>query len=213
MQQYRKYPRTSHLPYSLGFTSDDKVLKSDAQFHGKKVIITEKMDGENTTMYCDHIHARSIDSKHHESRDWVKRFHSSFAHNIPQGMRVCGENLFAQHSIKYTNLESYFYGFSVWDGDFCLSWDDTQEWFSLLGIQSVPIIYSGYYDSCGEVYGRVMERLNLEEQEGFVMRLEDSFTYDDFGKSVAKFVREKHVTTDTHWRFAKVTPNRLKGSY
>ena len=37
-----KYPRTYHLPFSPGFTSDDKVLKDDSQFYGKRVVVTEK---------------------------------------------------------------------------------------------------------------------------------------------------------------------------
>jgi hypothetical protein len=45
MSNYTKYPRTFHLPYSFGRTSDDKVLKTDDQFIGKHVVITEKMDG------------------------------------------------------------------------------------------------------------------------------------------------------------------------
>ena len=36
---------------------------------GKQVIVTEKMDGENTSMYRHRIHARSIDSLPHPSRD------------------------------------------------------------------------------------------------------------------------------------------------
>ena len=46
-----KYPRTYHLPYSKGYTSDDKVLTSDNQFQTMDVVVTEKMDGENTTIY------------------------------------------------------------------------------------------------------------------------------------------------------------------
>lgn len=45
---YIKYPRTFHLPWSLGATSDDKVLKNVDHFEGTCVVITEKMDGENS---------------------------------------------------------------------------------------------------------------------------------------------------------------------
>lgn len=71
MEQYFKYPRTLHLPWSLGSTSDDKFMSNVEHFNGKRIIITEKMDGENTNMYSDKIHARSIDSNHHDSRNWV----------------------------------------------------------------------------------------------------------------------------------------------
>lgn len=64
----RKYPRTLHLPQSLSVTSDDKVHKSLDQFDVKEVVITEKLDGENTTIYCEGTHARSIDGRYHSSR-------------------------------------------------------------------------------------------------------------------------------------------------
>lgn len=42
-----KYGRTFHLPFSLGRTFDDKVLKSVAHFEGEEVVVTTKKDGEN----------------------------------------------------------------------------------------------------------------------------------------------------------------------
>ena len=204
-----KYARTFHLPYSFGRTSDDKVLKNDDHFIGKRVIITEKMDGENTTMYPDYIHARSIDGRTHPSRDWVKKFHASIAHDIPAGMRICGENVFAVHSIAYHDLKSYFYGFSMWEDHRCLQWDETLEYFDLIGITPVNVLFDGIYE--GEHTGKaIIDTLDLEKQEGFVIRLADEFMYDDFGKSVAKFVRASHVQTDTHWMQAAIIPNGLK---
>lgn len=46
MKQY-KYPRTPHLPWSPGATSDDKYISSFESFRGKQIVVTEKMDGEN----------------------------------------------------------------------------------------------------------------------------------------------------------------------
>lgn len=43
----RKYPRTPHLPWSPGATSDDKYIQDLNSFKGRKIVITEKMDGEN----------------------------------------------------------------------------------------------------------------------------------------------------------------------
>ena len=41
-----KYPRTYHLPWSPGTTSDDKKLSGDwfDMYKGKEIIITEKLD-------------------------------------------------------------------------------------------------------------------------------------------------------------------------
>lgn len=72
---YVKYPRTYHLPWSAGVNDDDRTLKDTFNFHGKRVIVTEKMDGENTTVYHDgYIHARSIDGRNHNSRNWIKNY-------------------------------------------------------------------------------------------------------------------------------------------
>ena len=83
MNAYFKYPRTFHFAWSEGLSDDDKMLPSSTIFSGKKVVVTEKLDGENTTLYSDHIHARSIDSKHHPSRNWVKVLHGNIKHEIP----------------------------------------------------------------------------------------------------------------------------------
>ena len=104
-----KYPRTFHLPNSPGRSSDDKVHADLSVFQGKNLMATIKMDGENTTMTRDTVHARSLDSNDHESQHWVKSLWSQIRFNIPEGWRVCGENLFAKHSIAYKNLGSYFH--------------------------------------------------------------------------------------------------------
>lgn len=204
-----KYPRTHHMPFSPGATNDDKILKTLDQFIGKDVVITEKLDGENTTLYCDGFHARSIDSRHHPARDWLARFHSQFAYDIPDGYRICGENLYAKHSIAYNNLPSYFMGFSVWlPNNTAMSWKDTLEFFSLLGIEPVPTLYQGTYSE--KSLRDIVSGLDLNTQEGVVMRVADSFHYDDFGQSVAKWVRPRHVQTDDHWMHRSIVVNGLK---
>jgi len=199
-----KYPRTFHFPWSEGLTVDDKVIESLASFEGQQVVATEKMDGENSTLYHGYLHARSVDGRHHPSRDWVKQFHASIQHEIPQGYRICGENLYARHSIPYTNLTTYFYGFSMWDQyNRCLSWSETLEWFELLGVTPVPVLYSGPFDV------EAIKGLWKGEGEGYVVRLASGFGYSEFRRSVAKFVRKEHVQTDAHWMSGPIVPNRL----
>lgn len=198
---YVKYERTFHLPHSPGKQSDDKALKDLSQFNGKRVVITGKMDGENTTCYSDgHIHARSIDSRGGEDRAWVKKFLTeNVCYNLPEGWRVCGENMWAEHSIHYNALPSYFLGFSIWnERNECLSWGETLEWFELLGITPVPVLAQGHFYE--EMLDEVEANLQWETDEGYVIRLYDGFKYGDFRKSVAKYVRHGHVQTTKHWR-------------
>lgn len=204
-----KYPRTNHLPWSPGLTDDDRVLKDLSCFEGKRVIITKKMDGENTTMYSDGIHARSLDSKGGVDRAYVKKMWANIAHDIPVDWRICGENLWAQHSIAYDNLESYFLAFSVWnEKGVCLAWDESLEYFDLLGLKHVPVLYDGIFSE--KECRKVEKDLSWEKDEGYVVRLAESYTYGQFRQSIAKYVRAGHVQTTKHWRAGRqFIPNGL----
>lgn len=206
MQTRYKYNRTKHLPWSPGATSDDKILKDTSCFNGKTVIITEKMDGENSTLYSDYYHARSLDGRDHPSRSWIKQFHASIKNDIPEGWRICGENLYAKHSIGYDKLKSYFYCFSIWDDtNYCLSWKDTVEFCQLLGIEHVKVFKTLKWDEL-TVKNFLIDS---EKEEGYVVRNVGGFLYEDFGSNVAKWVRPNHVTTSTHWLHSEVIPNKL----
>jgi len=225
-----KYPRTYHLPFSLGATSDDKILKSTEHLEGKQVVITEKLDGENTTLYNDYYHARSIDSKDHPSRHYVKQLHSQIKREIPDGWRIVGENLFAQHSIAYDELPDYFMVFAIFnDKNECLSWSETKEYCELLGLHTVPELYVGKWDEqlIRKLWNGIGAFPTFEtdkqnpvfpcdffpcQAEGFVVRLAGEFSVHDFSHSVAKMVRPNHVKTDSHWMEKTVIQNLLKES-
>ncbi|MFC9294939.1 RNA ligase family protein [Streptomyces sp. NPDC057011] len=200
------YPRTPHLPWSPGVGADDvRAAAGLAGLAGREAVVTEKLDGENTTLYADGLHARSLDSGHHPSRAWVKGLQGRIGAGIPAGLRVCGENLYARHSLPYEDLDSWFYGFSVWDGDRCLDWDRTVTFLRGLGVPTPRVLWRGVFDE------RALRRLRLDttRQEGYVVRTVDGFARADFGRCVAKWVRGGHVQTDTHWMFAQVVPNGL----
>ena len=200
MTRYTKYPRTYHLPWSPGVTEDDRVMQDLSCFEGKRVIVTEKMDGENFSGYRDYCHARSIDGRSHYTRDWAKSFWTQRAHELPEDWRVCAENLYAVHSIRYGNLPSYLIGFSIWnEQNECLSWDDTIDWFELLDIPSVPVIYDGIWN---EKLIRSI-KFNPDACEGYVVRLAEPFNYGQFKRSVAKYVRANHVQSQKHWFYGK----------
>ncbi len=201
-----KYPRTRHLPWSPGAGPDDQFTEGIEPFIGQRVIVSEKMDGENTTLYADHVHARSIDSQHHPSRNWVKALHGRIAFQIPSGWRLCGENLYAVHSIAYEQLPSYFMLFSIWDeNNRCLDWETTLEWAARLELRTVPVLYDGAFD---QDWFDTFD-CNPKTSEGYVVRLADGFSFDAFGRSVAKWVRAGHVQTDEHWMHHEVVPNGL----
>lgn len=137
--------------------------------------------------------------------------------NLPEGWRVCGENLWAEHSIHYYDLPSYFMGFSIWnEQSICLSWDETLEYFQLLGITSVPVLYDGMYEDL--VHGnsgklaeirRIERDLDPKRDEGYVIRVASEFSYGQFKSSIAKYVRAGHVQSVSHWRHKRIIPNDL----
>lgn len=208
MSQYRKYPSTPHLPWSPSVQDDDTYLLDTDNFIGKEVVVTEKLDGENTSLYPDYIHARSITPRPHASRDWVKGLHGQIKHLIPQGWRLCGENLYALHSIYYGGLESYFYLFSIWDeNNRALSWDETKEWAELLGLPTPREFYRGIWNE------KTVRAINVDlaKCEGYVVRTIKGFAYADFPSHIAKWVRQDHIQTDEHWMNKAIVPNGLKG--
>jgi len=212
-----KYPRTFHLPWSPGMNRDDRMMSDVKIFEGQQVMIAEKLDGENCTWYNDYLHARSINSDNHPSRNWVKNEWAQKGYNIPIGWRVCGENMFAKHAIHYTKekgnaLSTYFYMFSIWDDkNVCLSWDETEEWAELLELTLAPVFYKGIWDM------NVIEELNKKMEsnpgtiEGYVVRLSREYHYSEFRRVCGKYVRKNHVqNSHGHWASQKIIKNELK---
>ena len=210
-QKYRKHPKTFHFSWSENLQNDDRMLQSLDGFQGKEVVATVKLDGETSSIYTNgHFHARSLDSVDHESRSFVKRLLKNIAYEIPEGWRVCGENMFAKHSIKYENLESYFYVHSIWnDKNECVSWDEMVEWCKLLGLIHVPVLYRGIWDET-IIKSLFSYIYSGDPMEGYVVRVSEKFPYSAYHTFVGKFVRKDHVQSDEHWLSQKIVPNQLR---
>jgi len=204
-----KYPRTSHLPWSLGVADDDLVIDDVKVFSNHEVVITEKMDGENTTLTSKKTYARSPDSRDHPSRHWVKSLWAQIRHDIPPNMRICGENVYAQHTITYDALPSFFLVFGIiLDGQF-LSWHDTVEWCQLFNLHLVPVLYVGPWSQEIAMHCQTGISRYGGLQEGYVVRKSHAFPVGEFDMNIAKFVRKDHVQTSEHWMHEIVVPNKL----
>ena len=205
-----KYPRTYHLPWSPSVSSDDRVMESLAGFEGQEVVVTEKMDGEQTSMYRDGFHARSLDTPSHPSRDWLWGVYRRIGHEIPEGWRICFENLYAVHSIRYRNLPAHLLVYGIWtDRNFCLSWDDMSDWAQLLGLKTVPLLRRERWDETRMRAFRPYSP-NGDECEGYVVRVSCEFHFKEFRDVVGKFVRADHVHTHGHWMRQAVELNGLR---
>lgn len=205
-----KYPRTPHLPWSNP-TDDDRVIESLSGFEGEEIIVTPKLDGENTTMTSSRFYARSLEEATGVLRERVKGVWHSVAHEIPEGWRICGENMQWKHSIHYRHLSSWFYVFGIWDSlNYSLSWDNTLEWCDIFGLTPVPRLYRGPWDE-NIVKSLPQPEYNGDLMEGIVVRVARSFRQEEFDSVVAKWVRPNHVSSDRHWRYAPLTENVLEG--
>lgn len=191
----------------MSSTADDKILTPGEvkEYFApmRDAVASTKMDGECTTIGREedgvYSHARSIDSKGHWSRNHIKQLAAMIGNDIPLGWRICGENMAAVHSIKYDQLESFFYVFSVWDeNNVCLQYDKMVEFCGALGLSVVPVLARGPW-SVLEAGFKNHFGLDFTKDEGYVVSNAAGFRYEDAQKNVAKVVRANHVQTDEHW--------------
>lgn len=205
-----KYPRTYHLPFSPGTTSDDRILDDGwfENYKNREIVITEKLDGEGIHMTKYDCYARSDGAP--TRSPWAKNIweydglFSKVNPYISEDETIYGENLYGEHSIVYNNLPSYFHLFAVNNGIYWYGWDEVKDFAKIIGVQHVPELWRGVvseeeefkklvenYTSIHSVYG--------DTREGVVVRLTDSFPIDEFPNCVCKWVRPHHVQTDEHW--------------
>jgi len=205
-----KYPRTYHLPFSPGATKDDKKLQGDwfDFYRDKKIVFTEKLDGENTCLCQSGVFARSHSA---ETRSpwsinlWGQDgLYWRIKNSIGDNEEIFGENLYGEHSITYDKLLNYFHIFAANDGERWYSWDEIVEMAFILDVPHVPELYTCEAESdkqIEEIIADLMKQPSTygKEKEGIVMRITDSFAIDYFPHYVCKYVRPNHVQTDEHW--------------
>lgn len=198
-----KYPRTYHFPFSEGAVNDDRIQEEWAELLTKEIVITEKLDGENTCLKANGIYARSHGAVN--QNPWAKPIWEIWE-RMGQSLgdlHIFGENLYAIHSITYERLEGYFYIFAVRDNGQWLSWDEVEWYAQLLDLPTVPVLERGYFSNT-QLSNLIAEQQARGsffggESEGVVCRNSAAFPESDFSTNVLKYVRKNHVQTDEHW--------------
>jgi hypothetical protein len=213
-----KYPRTSHLFFSPGSTNDDRIADSAESLIGIDIVITEKLDGENTGMTKGGVYARSHGA--YTTSNWsreVRQIQQRISSDLSEDVFLFGENMEGIHSIEYSNLESYFYIFGVRDNNIWISWDEVEEYAYLLDLPTVPVLFKGIVNSEKELQKLTESLVNQNSKlggliEGVVVRNAEMFHNDDFSSNVMKWVRSGHVQTSDHWtrnwKKAKINSNK-----
>ena len=143
MNESRKYCRSLHAQISLGTTSDDRFMPNgyiQAFANMDKLILTEKLDGQNNCFNKHGVFARSHTAPTTHPWDKPMRERWELIKNDLGDLEIFGENMYGVHSIAYKNLESYFYVFGVRDGDMWLSWEEVKFYAAMLDFPTVPEI-------------------------------------------------------------------------
>ena len=199
----RKYGRTYHLPFSEGVTSDDKVLKDWEDILNGPIVITEKLDGENSCLKSTGCYARSHGSP--TRNPWARNMWvlwERLQHDLGD-LEVFGENLYGIHSIEYNPLLYHFHVFAIREGDTWLSWEEVVWYAELFELAVVPVLEIGVFDPL-ELQDIIANRMKEGsvlggDCEGLVIRNAAAFEQVDFKYNVLKYVRANHVKTDEHW--------------
>jgi RNA ligase len=198
-----KYPRTFHFPFSEGATNDDRIQTGWQEILQHDLVVTEKLDGENTCIKSSGVYARSHGAVNRNP--WARPIWDIWERvgGTLGDLHIFGENLYAVHSIEYEYLEHFFYLFAIRDGETWLSWDETLEYAQLLDLPVVPEVSRGRFDE------KSIREIIVEHQrrgsrmggisEGVVCRSAAAFHNDHFANRVLKYVRKNHVQTDEHW--------------
>lgn len=200
-----KYPRTPHLPWSPGNTSDDKVSDSVDTLIGINITITEKLDGSNTAITKNGVYGRShVDFTRNQwdAKSW--EIWNIINRDINDDVYIFGEGMYGIHSIEYSSLESYFYIFGIRDNNIWISWEEVDEYSYLLDLPTVPVLFKGIVNSEKELKDLTESLIKKQSKlggpiEGIVVRNAEMFHNDDFSKNVMKWVRKGHVQTGIHW--------------
>jgi hypothetical protein len=213
-----KYPRSLHLPWSPGGTSDDKRARDVSALVGAEIVITEKCDGSNLAYTRGGVFSRShAGPPAHASFDLAKATHGRLRHLVPAGLTVFCEYCFAVHSIEYGGLPDASLVFGVRDDERgrWWSWDAVAARADELGLPTVPVLFRGRVD--GERRLRELTEALAAgpsafggEREGVVVRAAGEFADEAFARHLAKWVRAGHVQTDEHWLHLAIRPQRLR---
>lgn len=211
-----KYGRTYHFPFSPGTTSDDRICHEywDAISSYKQVIHTEKLDGENNCLSAKGVFARSHSAP--TVSPWTRTLREKWeSMKLDLGdYEIFGENLYAIHSIEYTQLRDFYFVFAVRRQDYWLSWEEVAFVAALFDLPTVPLLTTiespldkltfekGVLDLAthDSVFGAIDAQSQIPcTREGIVSRNADEYPVEMFGQNVFKYVRKNHVKTDEHW--------------
>ncbi|WP_445710601.1 RNA ligase family protein [Flavobacterium sp.] len=217
MSLSKKYNRTYHFPFSPGTTSDDRISHDYWDYIQQipELLITEKLDGENTCLNQYGVFSRSHAAPTlHPWANYLKEYWQLIRNELNE-LEIFGENLYAIHSIEYPNIDKHFHVFAVRHKERWLSWEEVVFYANLLELPTVPVLdmiqpkeetQTSFKEKILNTIAQPSRFDSLDTytkqpctMEGVVARNTNAYLVDDFYKNVFKYVRKNHVKTDEHW--------------
>ncbi|OQR88602.1 hypothetical protein THRCLA_10216 [Thraustotheca clavata] len=221
-----KFPRTKHLLPSKSISRDDLVLDPTdaAVFVNTEITIQEKVDGANLGLFLTNDFKVVAQNRSHFCNSetapqfkgldiWIQMHQFELIDLLsPPGRYVLyGEWLFAQHSIAYSKLPSYFLAFDIFDrsNQTFLSVKTVQTRLEVTSIHMVPTLFTGVYKDLSQFRSLLETKSKYYDGpvEGIVIRKESS----DVLMERAKLVRDDFIQNiDDHWAKKGTVKNKLQ---
>ncbi|KAF0695162.1 Aste57867_14007 [Aphanomyces stellatus] len=222
-----KFPRTKHLLPSPSISRDDLVLDplDAAAFLHTPITCQEKVDGANLGFFLDADFKVVAQNRSHFTSSetapqfkgldvWIQVHQFELCELLsPPGRYVLyGEWLYAQHSIPYSKLPSYFLAFDLFDRETNSFWsvEKLADTLAETSIHMVPTVFRGTCSNLGQLQALLETPSQFYDGlvEGVVIRKE---TTDGTLHARAKLVRDDFIQhIDAHWTKKGVVKNQLK---
>lgn len=211
-----KYPKTPYLNFSPSYDKTDRYINTKDLIN-KPLSVTVKKDGSCITMTKEICGARNGYEADHPSFNMLKQRHAILKHNIPEGIQLFGEWLYAKHSIHYIDslaLQDYLEIFAVYDQteQLFLGQDDVKNLCNKLNLISVTQLASICYATEWELIGEITalaEKAIARGEEGVVVKSIYPYHFSQFSINVAKYVKSNFVPGSSCWE-NKIIRNEIK---
>ena len=198
-----RYPRTPCWPQSPSYPRGDRATEDPESFTCREIVITEKLDGSNTTLRNGEALTRSGK----RTAPWLAMARKHHAWKLT-GLDeiIYGEDLYGVHSIAYAPMreEQTFRAFALLRGSILTSWDELVEITESLEIPRVPVLFRGEFSNVKEL-NEFIQQAHREksvlgpDREGVIVRTSGEFPLERLAQNVCKSVRADHVQAGEHW--------------
>ena len=210
-----KFPRTAHVYSERRYREDLQLSELETKdLFENELIIQEKVDGANLGLYMKdgEIYAinRNTPIDYSITRNdqfkklgkWINNNYVDLSSILEDNKMLFGEWLYAEHSVRYDNLPSYFLSFDIFDlnEEKFVSQTKLEDILEDTDISYNPVLYKGRINSISDLDNlMVQSQFGPEKMEGLYLRVDDENHLVKRNKYVgAHFIQA--IEEDGHWK-------------